>query len=275
MYTSSEAQVPPIPLQGNWGPVGGNRRPGPSPGRSNSLHLRLRGSARRLVRVLEPRPVNEMPRRLLAEFIGTLFLLAGVIGSGIMAERLTDDVGLQLLANAGATVGVLYAIILMFGPVSGAHFNPAVTLSDAALGNRPWSDVVPYIAAQIAGGAVGVMIANLMFELDAINVSEKVRDGSGQYLGEVVATFGLVFLIFSLVRSSRDQLAAGAVAAYIGGAYWFTSSTSFANPAVSVTRTLSNTFAGIDPASAPMFVVMQLVGAALAVAAVRVIYPGD
>ena len=275
MYTSSEAQVPPIPLQGNWGPVGGNRRPGPSPGRSNSLHAQHRGSARRLVRVLEPRPVNEMPRRLLAEFIGTLFLLAGVIGSGIMAERLTDDVGLQLLANAGATVGVLYAIILMFGPVSGAHFNPAVTLSDAALGNRPWSDVVPYIAAQIAGGAVGVMIANLMFELDAINVSEKVRDGAGQYVGEVVATFGLVFLIFSLVRSGRDQLAAGAVAAYIGGAYWFTSSTSFANPAVSVTRTLSNTFAGIDPASAPMFVVMQLVGAALAVAAVRVIYPGD
>lgn len=214
-----------------------------------------------------------MARRLLSEFIGTLFLLAGVIGSGIMAERLTDDVGLQLLANAGATVGVLYAIILMFGPVSGAHFNPAVTLADAALGGRPWPEVAPYVAAQIAGGAAGVMIANLMFELDAVNVSEKVRDGSGQFVGEIVATFGLVFLIFSLVRSGRAHLAASAVAAYIGGAYWFTSSTSFANPAVSVTRTLSNTFAGIDPASAPMFVLMQLVGAALAVGVIRVVYP--
>jgi len=214
-----------------------------------------------------------MARRLLSEFIGTLFLLAGVIGSGIMAERLTDDVGLQLLANAGATVGVLYAIILMFGPVSGAHFNPAVTLADAALGGRPWPEVTPYVAAQIAGGAAGVVIANLMFDLDAVNVSEKVRDGSGQFVGEIVATFGLVFLIFSLVRSGRAHLAASAVAAYIGGAYWFTSSTSFANPAVSVTRTLSNTFAGIDPASAPMFVLMQLVGAALAVGVIRVVYP--
>lgn len=259
MSTSSEAFEPPIPLQGNWGPVGGNRRPGPSPGTAPARTA----------------PVNDLPRRLLAEFIGTLFLLAGVIGSGIMAERLTDDVGLQLLANAGATVGVLYAIILMFGPVSGAHFNPAVTLADAALGHRPWSDAAPYIAAQVAGGAVGVIVANLMFELDAINVSEKTRDGSGQFIGEVVATFGLVFLIFALVRSERAHLAAGAVAAYIGGAYWFTSSTSFANPAVSLTRTLSDTFAGIDPASAPLFVVMQLVGAGLAVAAIRVLYPGD
>jgi glycerol uptake facilitator-like aquaporin len=214
-------------------------------------------------------------RRLLAEFIGTALLLAGVIGSGIMAERLTDDVGLQLLANAGATAGVLYAIIVMFGPVSGAHFNPAVTLSDAALTNRPWSDAALYIVAQVAGGSVGVMVANLMFELDAITMSDKVRDGSGQYIAEVVATFGLVFLIFSLVRTGRESLAAGAVAAYIGGAYWFTSSTSFANPAVSVTRTLSNTFAGIDPASMPMFIVMQLIGAALAVAAIRVIYAND
>ncbi|MDG1412261.1 MAG: aquaporin family protein [Acidimicrobiales bacterium] len=218
---------------------------------------------------------SPLVRRLLAEFIGTAFLLAGVIGSGIMAERLTDDVGLQLLANAGATAGVLYAIILMFGPVSGAHFNPAVTLSDAALTNRPWSDAAFYIVAQVAGGSVGVMVANLMFELDAITMSDKVRDGSGQYIAEVVATFGLIFLIFSLVRTGRESLAAGAVAAYIGGAYWFTSSTSFANPAVSVTRTLSNTFAGIDPASMPMFIVMQLIGATLAVAAIRVIYAND
>ncbi|MEO0494380.1 MAG: MIP/aquaporin family protein [Actinomycetota bacterium] len=217
--------------------------------------------------------MNDLPRRLLAEFLGTAFLLAGVIGSGIMAERLTADVGLQLLANAAATVGVLYAIILMFGEVSGAHFNPAVTLTDILLQKRPWSDLGPYVAAQILGGAVGVIAANLMFDLDAINVSEKVRDGSGQYLGEVIATFGLVALIFSLVRTDRAHLAASAVAAYIGGAYWFTSSTSFANPAVSVTRTLSDTFAGIDPASAPMFVVMQLVGALLAVAAIRALYP--
>ena len=216
---------------------------------------------------------RDIGRRLLAEFIGTAFLLAGVIGSGIMAERLTTDVGLQLLANAAATVGVLYIIILMFAPVSGAHFNPAVTIADAWQGNRPWRDVGPYTVAQIAGGAVGTIAANLMFELDAVNLSEKTRDGSGQYLGEVIATFGLVLVIFSLVRSGRGHLAAGAVAAYIGGAYWFTSSTSFANPAVSVTRTLSDTFAGIDPASAPMFVVMQLLGMALAVGVVRVLYP--
>ena len=217
--------------------------------------------------------MSDLPRRLLAEFLGTAFLLAGVIGSGIMAERLTDDVGLQLLANAGATVGVLYAIILMFGPVSGAHFNPAVTLADVLLQKRPRSDFGPYVAAQLIGGAVGVMAANLMFDLDAINVSEKVRDGSGQYLGEVIATFGLVALIFSLVHTGREHVVAGAVAAYIGGAYWFTSSTSFANPAVSATRTLSDTFAGIDPGSAPMFVAMQFVGALLAVAAIRVLYP--
>ena len=214
-----------------------------------------------------------LTRRLLAEFVGTAFLLMGVIGSGIMAERLTEDVGLQLLANTAATVGVLYAIIVMFAPISGAHFNPAVTLADTMLGNRPWSEVPPYVGAQILGGAVGVIVANLMFELDAINVSDKVRDGSGQYIGEVVATFGLVLLIFCLVRSDRGHLAAGAVAAYIGGAYWFTSSTSFANPAVSVTRTLSDTFAGIDPGSAPLFIVMQLIGALLAVGFVTVVYP--
>ncbi len=218
-------------------------------------------------------PSADLTRRLAAEFAGTAFLLAGVIGSGIMAERLTDDVGLQLLANAAATVGVLYAIILMFGPVSGAHFNPSVTLADTMLGNRPWSDVVPYVVAQIAGGAVGVVLANLMFDLDAVNVSDKVRDGGGQYLGEVVATFGLVLLIFCLVRTDRAHLAASGVAAYIGGAYWFTSSTSFANPAVSITRTLSDTFAGIEPASAPMFVLMQVVGAVLAVGFVRLVYP--
>ena len=218
---------------------------------------------------------NEMRRRLIAEFVGTAFLLAGVIGSGIMAVNLTEpnEVGLQLLANAAATAGVLYAIILMFGPVSGGHFNPVVTIADAWLGNRPWTEVGPYIAAQITGGAVGTIVANVMFDLDAVNISTKARDTANLWVGEVVATFGLVLLVFTLVRSGRDHLAAGAVAAYIGGAYFFTSSTSFANPAVSVTRTLSDTFAGIEPASAPMFVVMQLLGMAAAVWMARVLYP--
>ncbi len=217
--------------------------------------------------------MTDLRRRLLAEFIGTAFLLAGVIGSGIMATNLTTDVGLQLLANAAVTVGVLYVIIVIFAPLSGAHFNPAVTIADAWQGNRPWSDVGPYIATQIAGGAVGVILANLMFELDAVEWSTKARDGYGQYIGEAVATSGLVLLIFLLVRGGRDQLAAGAVAAYIGGAYWFTSSTSFANPAVTLARTMSDTFAGIDPTSAPAFVGMQLIGMALAVGAARVLYP--
>ena len=218
---------------------------------------------------------NAMRRRLIAEFVGTAFLLAGVIGSGIMAVNLTEpnEVGLQLLANAAATAGVLYAIILMFGPVSGGHFNPVVTIADAWLGNRPWTEVGPYIAAQITGGAVGTIVANVMFDLDAVNISTKARDTANLWVGEVVATFGLVLLVFTLVRSGRDHLAAGAVAAYIGGAYFFTSSTSFANPAVSVTRTLSDTFAGIEPASAPMFVVMQLLGMAAAVWMARVLYP--
>ncbi len=217
--------------------------------------------------------MNDLARRLLAEFLGTAFLLVGVIGSGIMAERLTDDFGLQLLANAAATVGALYAVILMFGEVSGAHLNPAVTLADILLQKRTWVDLGPYVAAQLAGGAVGVMAANLIFDLDPINISDKVRDGAGQYLGELIATFGLMVLIFSLVRTGRSRLVASAVAAYIGGAYWFTSSTSFANPAVSVTRTLSDTFAGIHPGSALMFIVMQFAGALLAVAAIRALYP--
>ncbi len=217
---------------------------------------------------------SEMSRRLVAEFVGTALLLIGVIGSGIMAVNLIDgDVGLQLLVNAAATAGVLYAIILMFGPVSGAHFNPVVTIADAWLGNRPWTDVGPYVVVQVAGAATGTIIANLMFDLDAVELSQTPRDGSHLWIGEVVATFGLVLLIFTLVRSGRDHLAAGAVAAYIGGAYWFTSSTSFANPAVTVARTLSDTFAGIEPGSAPMFIVMQVLGMALGVVLVRFLYP--
>lgn len=214
-------------------------------------------------------------KALLAEFIGTAFLLIGVIGSAIMAERLSDDVGLQLLENAVATAAVLYVIIITFGPVSGAHFNPALTLADAALGGRRWGTVPGFLVAQVSGGAVGVIIANLMFDLDAVTWSTKERNGADQWLGEAVATYGLVLLVFALARTGRGHLAAGGVAAYIGGAYWFTSSTSFANPAVSVTRTMSDTFAGIEPSSAPMFIVMELIGAALAVLTVGVLFPSD
>ena len=214
-------------------------------------------------------------KALLAEFIGTAFLLIGVIGSGIMAERLSDDVGLQLLENAAATAAVLYVIIITFGPVSGAHFNPAVTLADAALGGRRWRTVPGFLVAQVSGGAAGAIIANLMFDLDAVTWSTRERSGADQWLGEAVATYGLVLLVFALARTGRGHLAAGGVAAYIGGAYWFTSSTSFANPAVSVTRTMSDTFAGIEPSSAPMFIVMELIGAALAVLTVRELFPSD
>lgn len=220
---------------------------------------------------LECAPVQ--PRALASEFIGTAFLLAGVVGSGIMAERLSADIGVVLLANAAATAGVLLVIIHMFAPVSGAHFNPVVTLAEAALGDRRWVDVVPYIAAQVTGAVLGTIVANLMFNLDAVNVSTKARTGSHLWLAEVVATYGLVLVIFMLVRGGRTRLVAGAVAAYIGAAYWFTASTSFANPAVTVGRTLSDTFAGIEPASAPLFVVMQLAGAALAVVTARLLYP--
>ena len=190
-----------------------------------------------------------------------------------MAETLSEDVGVVLLANSAATAGVLLIIIYIFGPVSGAHFNPVVTLSEALLGDRLWSDVIPYIATQTIGAAFGTVVANLMFDLDAVNVSTKVRAGSNLWLAEGVATYGLILVIFMLVRSRRTKLVAGAVASYIGAAYWFTASTSFANPAVTVARTLSDTFAGIEPASAPMFVLMQVVGAGLAVATVRLLDP--
>ncbi|MGI9601816.1 MAG: aquaporin [Acidimicrobiales bacterium] len=209
-----------------------------------------------------------LARRLVAEGLGSAFLVAGVIGSGIMAERLSpDDVGLQLFENAAATAGVLYIIILMFAPISGAHFNPAVTMVDCLIGGRPWRDFGPYVVAQVIGGCFGAIVANLMFDLAAIDWSTKERSGADLWLAEAVATFGLVLVIFALVRTGRAQLAAGAVAAYIGAAYFFTSSTSFANPMVSVARTLSDTFAGIKPSSAPMFIVMQVIGAVLAAGA--------
>lgn len=212
-------------------------------------------------------------RRLAAEGIGTAFLLAAVVGSGIMAERLTDDVGLQLLVNAFATAGVLTALILALGPASGAHFNPAVTLADRAFGGIDTPMAAAYITVQTAGGILGVIAANLMFDLPAVEWSTTARSGGNLWFAEVVATLGLLLVIFGVVRSGRSGLAAFAVGGYIGGAYFFTSSTSFANPAVDVARMFSDTFAGIEPASVPAFLVAQLVGLVVAIGVIRMIYP--
>lgn len=214
-----------------------------------------------------------LARRLVAEFLGSALLAALVIGSGIAAAALSDDVGLQLLENAAATAAGLFAIILMFGPISGAHFNPVVSLADAAFGGLAWKDAAAYIPAQITGCVAGAILANGMFELAAISISETHRASGGHLLAEVVATAGLLLVIFSLVRSGRATTAPAAVGAYIGAAYWFTSSTSFANPAITVGRMFSDTFAGIAPASAPPFIAMQLVGGALGVALIRTLYP--
>lgn len=211
--------------------------------------------------------------RVLAELVGTAFLLAAVVGSGIMAEQLTDDVGLQLLQNAFATAGVLVALILALGPASGAHLNPAVTLADRAFGGISTRDAGAYIAAQIVGGIGGVVLANAMFDLSLVDWSAKDRSAGHLVLAEGVATLGLLLVIFGVVRSGRAGLAAFSVGGYIGGAYYFTSSTSFANPAVTIARTFSDTFAGIEPASAPAFVVAQLVAVGVAVVLIRAIYP--
>ena len=217
---------------------------------------------------------DPLGRRLLAEFLGTGLLVAAVIGSGIAAAKLSPgDVGLELFENTAATVGALVALILAFGPVSGAHFNPVVTLADRVFGGITTRDAAGYIPAQIAGGLGGALLANAMFALPTFEASTETRSSGPLWLAEVVATFGLVVVIFGVVRSGRASVAPFAVGAYIGGAYFFTSSTSFANPAVTIGRTISNTFAGIRPSSAPMFIVMQLIGGALAVAAVRVLYP--
>ncbi|KQY55367.1 MIP family protein [Aeromicrobium sp. Root495] len=219
-----------------------------------------------------------MSRRVLAEFLGTGLLVAVVVGSGIAAADLSpDDVGLQLLENSMATVFGLAALILMLGPVSGAHFNPVVTAVDWFTSRRDpegfsASHIAPYLAAQVAGAICGSMLANAMFDVGTSFASNE-RASGGHLLGEVVATAGLVLLIFSLVRTDRAALAAPAVGAYIGAAYWFTSSTSFANPAVTVGRMFSDTFAGIAPSSAPAFVVAQLVGAVVGTALVLFLYP--
>lgn len=214
-----------------------------------------------------------LARRLTGELVGTFFLLAGVVGSGIMAEQLTDDVGLQLLQNAVATAGVLAALILAFAAVSGAHFNPAVTLTDLALGGIDRSTAALYVVAQTVGGILGVVAANVMFDLDAVDWSTKDRSAMHLVFAEGVATLGLLLVIFLVVRAGNAQTVAFSVAGYIAGAYYFTSSTSFANPAVTVSRMFSDTFAGIEPASAPAFVVAQLVAVAIGVPLVRFLTP--
>jgi glycerol uptake facilitator-like aquaporin len=211
--------------------------------------------------------VREDLRPASAEAVGTALLVAIIVGSGIAAQRLSPgNTGLQLLENSTVKGAGLVALILALGPVSGAHFNPVVTMADRMLGGTSTRAAMVYVVAQIAGACVGCMLANLMFSLSAVNVSTHDRTGGGLWLGELVASFGLLLVILGVVRAGRTSVAAFAVGGYIAAAYWFTSSTSFANPAVTIGRTLSNTFAGISPSSVPMFVVMQVAGALIAVA---------
>jgi glycerol uptake facilitator-like aquaporin len=219
------------------------------------------------------RPAAVNRRAVVAELLGAAFLLIGVVGSGIMAETLTEDAGLQLLQNAFATAGILVALILALGPASGAHFNPAVTLADRYFGGVDTPTAVAYITAQIIGAIIGVIAANVMFDLDPIDWSTRDRSAGHLVFAEIIATAGLLVVIFGVVRSGRAPVAALTVGAYIAGAYYFTSSTSFANPAVTIARTFSDTFAGIRPASAPAFVLAQLAGTAIAIAAIRYLYP--
>jgi len=220
-----------------------------------------------------------MPRRLLAEFVGSALLVTVVVGSGIAAAQLSpDDVGLQLLENSIATALGLAVLILLFGPVSGAHFNPVVTAADWLLGRRagtgiPARDVAAYATVQIVGGVAGALLANLMFDRRVFELATKERITTGHIVGEVVATAGLIALIFALARTGRAALSAAAVGAYIGAAYWFTSSTSFANPAVTVGRMFSDTFAGIAPSSVTGFLIAQIVGGLIGLTLVVALYP--
>ncbi len=213
-------------------------------------------------------------RCLVAEFLGSALLAAVVVGSGIAAQNLSPgEAGLQLLENAAATAAGLYAIILMFGPVSGGHFNPVVSFVDAAFGGVSWRTAGAYLPAQVAGCIAGAVLANLMFSKAAVTFSTHHRATPAHFLSEVVATLGLIVVIFALARSGRSRSAPAAIAAYIGAAYFFTSSTSFANPAITVGRTFSDTFAGIAPASVPSFIAAQVVGGALALVLIKVLYP--
>lgn len=223
--------------------------------------------------VLPAVAVPPLVRKAVAELIGSLLLAATVVGSGIAAQRLSPhDTGLQLLENALVTGAVLVALILALGPVSAA-FNPVVTLAERAFGALSTASAALLVGCQVVGCCLGVVVANVMFGLDPVVVSTHERAGGGLWLGEVVATFGLLVVVFGVVRAGRDAHVAYAVGGYITAAYWFTSSTSFANPAITVARTLSDTFAGIAPSSVPVFVLMQLLGGALAVGAVLLLYP--
>ena len=208
--------------------------------------------------------MTALKQRLAAEALGSFFLFSAVIGSGIMAEALAGgNVAIALLGNTLATGAILFVLITMLGPVSGAHFNPAVTLVIAARRELPWHEALPYLAAQLIGGIVGAFVAHLMFDLPVLQLSAKARTGVGQWTGELVATFGLILTILGTSKYRREAVPAS-VALYITAAYWFTSSTSFANPAITIVRSLSDSFAGISPVDVPAFVVAQLAGAALA-----------
>jgi len=216
---------------------------------------------------------RNLPARIVAEFLGTAFLVAAVVGSGTMAERLSGgNIALALLANTIATGAALVALILTFGPISGAHFNPVVTLADSFEGGLPRSEVLPYTAAQIVGGICGTITANAMFALPLVSLSHRVRSGPSQLLSEFIATFGLLCIIWGCSRT-RTNVVSFAVAAYITAAYWFTASTSFANPAVTIARTLSDTFAGIQLRDVPLFVVAQFAGGIAATLLFRKLIP--
>jgi glycerol uptake facilitator-like aquaporin len=217
---------------------------------------------------------RDLGRRLLAEWLGSALLAAVVIGSGIAAQRLSPgQTGLELFENAAATAAGLYALIAMLGPVSGAHFNPVVSFVDAAFGGSRWSTAALYLPAQVAGCICGAVLANLMFSLSAVTISTHDRASGAHFLSETVATSGLILVIFCLLRTRRQAVIPAAVGAYIGAAYFFTSSTSFANPAITVGRMFSNTFAGIAPSSAPSFIAAQILGGIVAFALIRVLYP--
>ena len=217
---------------------------------------------------------TDLWRRLLAEWLGSALLAAVVIGSGIAAQRLSPgQIGLELFENAAATAAGLYVLILMFAPLSGAHFNPVVSFVDAAFGGTRWRTALVYLPAQVAGCVCGAALANLMFSRSAISISDHHRATGGHFLSEVVATTGLILVIFCLTRSRNIAVVAAAVGAYIGAGYFFTSSTSFANPAITIGRMFSNTFAGIAPSSAPSFIVAQILGGVVAFGLIRVLYP--
>jgi len=235
--------------------------------------LRRRGDLGRRLRM--PMTSSTLGRRVCCEFLGTALLMTAVVGSGIAAQRLSpNDIGLQLLENALITGAALVALILALQPVSAA-FNPIVTLAERVLGSIGTGDAAKFVAAQIAGGIGGTVLANLMFRLPAVTIAHHQRSGANLWLAEVVASFGLLLVIFGVARTGRSDRVAVAVGAYIAAAYWFTSSTSFANPAATIGRIFSNTFAGIAPGSVGAFIAAELIGGALAVAVIRYLFPAQ